>query len=59
MDQMFGWFGEDYCIPSLVSGPTHKTTSSVPSLVSRPHPQNQERGLVSFAKIPICAESAN
>ena len=29
------------------------------SLIPRPHPKNRERGLVSIAKIPICAESAH
>ena len=28
------------------------------SLVPRPHPKNRERGLVSLANFPVCAESA-
>ena len=28
------------------------------SLVPRPHPKNRERGLVSLAKISVCAKSA-
>ena len=31
---------------------------SISSLVSRPHPNNQERGLVTLANFPLCAESA-
>ena len=33
---------------------THITSSLVP----RPHPKNRERGLVSLANFPVCAESA-
>ena len=30
----------------------------IPSLVPRAHPKNRERGLVTLAKIPVCAVSA-
>ena len=36
----------------------HTCNRSLITLVPRPHPKNRERGLVSLAKIPICAESA-